>query len=187
MDVGLQIVRQHARNIFKQPTAGDVGDAEDFTQVLGNERNLREDERGFLDYDQRHVVSLSAVTLTRWGLRLGGTVRWESGLPYSELDDKLTVFARPPEYGNLGDIDQRFRFRYPTSQRNDQRNPSYWTVDMRLAKEFKLPRGGQLQLTGEVFNLLNDDTLILNDRINGQVSGTRRFGRQFQLGLRLGF
>lgn len=186
----LELVRRFYRNWQLDASytwSEAVGDAEDFTQVLGNERNLRDDERGFLDYDQRHVVSLSAVALTRWGLRLGGTVRWESGVPYSLLEDKLTVFARPPEYGNLGDTDQRFRFRYPTGRRNDQRNPSYWTVDLRLAKEFKLARGGQLQLTGEVFNLLNDDTLILDDRINGESASSRRFGRRYQLGLRLGF
>ncbi|MCP3981241.1 MAG: TonB-dependent receptor [bacterium] len=164
-----------------------IGDAEDFTQILGNERNLTEDERGFLSYDQRHAVKISAMSITPWGFRLGGSIRWESGLPYSLLISKQTVFATPPQYQNLGDRDVDVRFRYPTRQRNDQRNPDYWTFDVRLAKEFSMPRGVGLQLTAEIFNLLNDDTLRLEDQVNGINGGERRFGRQFQIGLRLGF
>ena len=46
---------------------------------------------------------------------------------------------------------------------------------------------GELELILEVFNLLNDDTLIQKDRLDGLLSGTRRFGRQYQIGLRFQF
>ncbi len=164
-----------------------VGDAEDFDQLLGNERNLLEQERGFLAHDQRHVVKVNAMKSTRRGLHFGGVVRWESGLPFSVIQSRATIWARSPLYLNAGDLARRFRFRYPTGARNDQRSPSFWTLDMRVAKDFALQRNVHLQVTGEVFNMLDDRTLRIEDRIDSSVGGTRRFGRQFQLGIRLGF
>jgi hypothetical protein len=188
--VVLELVRRQYRNWQMNASytwSKAVGDAEDFNQVQGNERNLREDERGPLDYDQRHVVKISAVTLTRWGLRLGGTLRWESGLPFSVLSSRLTAFNVPLDYGTLGDRALESRLRYPTEQRNDQRNPAFWTVDLRVAKELRLSRRAQAQVTAEVFNLLDDQTLRLEDLVNDVVTGERRFGRRWQLGLRLSF
>jgi len=163
-----------------------IGDAEDFDQILGNERNLLDQERGFLSYDQTHVVKVNAMKVTRWGVRVGGVVRWESGLPFSVLQSRATIWARSPLL-DAGDKSRKFRFRYPSGVRNDQRNPAYWNLDLRLAKEFRLDRRANMQLTVEVFNLLDDKTLRIEDRIDSTLGGTRRFGRQFQLGLRVGF
>ncbi len=44
-----------------------------------------------------------------------------------------------------------------------------------------------MQVTLEAFNLLNDKTLRIEDRIDETIGGQRRFGRQFQVGIRLGF
>ena len=44
-----------------------------------------------------------------------------------------------------------------------------------------------LQLTAEIFNLLNDDTLKIFRQTNGNNAQVRRFGRQFQIGARLAF
>lgn len=185
----VELVRRQYRNwqmnlsyTFSKAT----GNAEDFDQLLGNERNLIEDEAGFLSFDQRHVAQLSAITLTPWGIRLGGTIRWESGLPFSDLVSKSTVFGRAPELLNAALLDQKFRLRFTRNQRNDQRNPAFWTVDMRLAKEFRSSLG-LMQLTVEVFNLLGDDTVRLEDRIQNVNAGTRRFGRKWQMGLRFSF
>jgi hypothetical protein len=164
-----------------------LGDAEDFDQILGNERNLFEQEHGFLSFDQRHVVKINAMKLARWGIQLGGVVRWESGLPFSVIQSRATIWARSPLYLGAGDKSRDFRFRYPSGVRNDERNPSFWTVDMRLAKEFRLNQRVHTQLTLETFNMLNDRTLRIDDRIDSTLGGTRRFGRQFQLGLRVGF
>lgn len=163
-----------------------IGDAEDFDQILGNERNLLDQERGFLSYDQTHVVKVNAMKVTRWGVRVGGVVRWESGLPFSVLQSRATIWARSPLLP-AGDKSRKFRFRYPSGVRNDQRNPAYWNLDLRLAKEFRLDGRANVQLTVEVFNLLDDKTLRIEDRINLTLGGARRFGRQFQLGLRVGF
>jgi hypothetical protein len=118
---------------------------------------------------------------------MGGVVRWQSGLPYSELQTIQTLFSVPPPYENLGSVDVKYRLRYPTRQRNDRRNPSYWNVDLMLAKDFALGRSVYLGLSAEVFNLLEDDTVVLGDRIDGVNSGVQRFGRRYQLGARLSF
>ncbi|MCP3981089.1 MAG: TonB-dependent receptor [bacterium] len=162
------------------------GQAEDFAQVLGNERTLIDDEEGYLSYDQRHDLKLTAISITPWGFRFGGSLRWQSGLPFSFEQNLLTVYAVPWEYQNQGDVELRRRIRYPTRQRNDQRNPSFWNLDLRLAREFAL-RGASLQLTVEMFNVFNDDTLVLSRSINGSNEGIRRFGRQFQVGMRVAF
>jgi len=51
-----------------------------------------------------------------------------------------------------------------------------------------------LQLTAEIFNLLNDNAYIIynpflnyGQQLNGANDAYRRFGRQYQLGMRLAF
>jgi outer membrane receptor protein involved in Fe transport len=165
-----------------------TGDAEDFAQLLGNERNLLEDERGWLSYDQRHVAQISLTSVLPSGFRIGSRVRYDSGLPYSIQESRLTIFSSPPEFKSLArDRDVRFRWRYPSGQRNDQRNPAFWTVDLKLSKEFSFSPRHTLQISAEVFNLLNDDTIQLERRLDGASTGVQRFGRRWQIGLRLGF
>jgi hypothetical protein len=67
-------------------------------------------------------------------------------------------------------------------------------VDLKLTREFRAGRSVNVQATAEVFNVLNDGTYQIFDpvpetgeQINGNNVALRRFGRQWQLGLRLGF
>jgi hypothetical protein len=108
-------------------------------------------------------------------------------LPFSVLSSDLTLFSVPSYFLNLGDVAADFRLRYPSRQRNDQRNPSFWNLDMRLAREWSLGSGVLLQTTVELFNMLNDDTPRVYQRLDGANSGERRFGRRWQLGMRLSF
>ena len=186
----LEIVRRSFRNWELQGSytwSEAIGDAEDFDQVLGNDRSLLREEYGYLAYDQRHVVKLNATTVTPWGVRLGGSVSWESGLPYSKLSFLESRDILPPGMEVFGTVGSRLRQTYTTGKRNDQRNPSYWNVDLRVAKEMRVGRSGVLQLTAEVFNALNDDTIRIDEVVEGQIAATRRFGRQYQLGFRLTF
>jgi outer membrane receptor protein involved in Fe transport len=163
------------------------GDAESFIQDIGNDRALLRDTSGYLSYDQRHVVKVNVATLTRWGIRLGGTVRWESGLPYSIVQTTFNDVPTPPQYRQIGLSRQEERRVFPTGQRNDQRNPSYFTFDVRLAREFKVGSDSMFALTAEIFNLLNDDTERIIEVRDGLAEGYRRFGRQFQVGMRTRF
>jgi len=58
---------------------------------------------------------------------------------------------------------------------------------MRAVKEFRFSKDANLQLTAEVFNMLNDNTLRIEERVNSVSTGVRRFGRRWQLGVRLSF
>ncbi|MDH3786396.1 MAG: hypothetical protein OEV00_13865, partial [Acidobacteriota bacterium] len=165
------------------------GDGEDFQQLLGDDRSLLRDESGYQSYDQRHVVKLNATTITPWNFRLGGAISWESGLPYSLLSQQLSFDQVPPQYAGIGTANAaRTRQRYLTGQRNDQRNEGFWNVDAKFTKEMQLARGVNMQVSAEVFNLLNDDTLEVNfAQINGNNIATQRFGRQWQVGIRMSF
>ena len=163
-----------------------VGDAEAFDQLLGDEPALLSEERSYLSYDQRHVVKMVAAVQAPRAWRLGGTVRWESGLPYSEFVAVQSFYGANPEHEIDSPLSQ-LRYRYVDGKRNVHRNPGYWTFDARVAREFALSKGQVFGLTFEGFNLLNDDTLRILEVNEGTVRGVRRFGRRWQIGLRLSF
>ena len=171
-----------------------TGNGEDFQQGLGDDQSLTDDEFGFQSTDQRHVVRLNATTITPWGIRLGGAVRWESGLPFS-LQEARTSFAQvTPSLNGFGGSEAQTRIIFPTGQRNDQRNESFWNVDLKATKEMNIARGLNLQISAEIFNALNDDTLQVYNpdleigrQVNGVNDAIQRFGRQWQLGMKLAF
>ncbi len=170
------------------------GDAEDFNLALGNDRSTLEDEKGYLSFDRRQSLKINATALTPWGFRVGGTINWESGLPYSLLYRSASTSQALPLYDGLIQSFTSVRTRYLTQQRNDQRNPSAWLFNVKLVKEFNLPKGMNLQLDADIFNLLNDDTYSVYNtflksgrQINGTNDAQRRFGRTYQIGMRLAF
>ena len=171
-----------------------TGDGEDFAQQLGDDRSLLEDEVGYQSYDQRHVVKINASTITPWGFRLGTAISWESGLPFSLLAQELSFDQILPQLENAGGNAGRTRRTYLTGQRNDQRNDAFYNVDAKFTKEMNLGRGLNVQVSAEVFNLLNDGTLLIfnplnqtGQQINGRNVDIRRFGRSWQLGFKLAF
>jgi hypothetical protein len=170
------------------------GNGEDFFQELGNDPSLRGDVRGFQSYDQRHVVKIVGSTITPWGIRFGTSVTWQSGLPYSLLFEDTSDDILPPSTAVFAAPGARLRQSYPTGQRNDQRNASYWNVDLKATKELRVGRGLDLQISFEVFNLLNDDTYLIynpffeaGQNVNGINEAQRRFGRRWQVGMRAAF
>ena len=196
--VVLEFVRRQYKNWQMEASytwSRATGDGEDFDLLLGDDRSTLQDEKGYQSYDRRHAVKLNATTITPWGFRLGGAVLWQSGLPYSLLERKVSESVPVPGYP--ADVSRDFtsvRTQYITHQRNDQRNRSYWNVDAKFVKEMNLPKGMNLQMTAEVFNLLNEDTYIVyntftesGQQINGTNDGGRFFGRRYQVGVRLAF
>jgi len=194
----LEMIRRQYRNWEMQASytwSTAQGDGEDFSQPLGNDRSLIKDEQGYQAYDQRHVLKVNATTITPWGFRLGTAISWQSGLPYSVLLRKPAYDAVPPAYQTLGaDGSVRTRTTYPSESRNDQRNDSYWNIDVKFTKEFMIGRQLNMQFTVEMFNLLNDGTYLIFDpvsetgeQVNGNNTSIRRFGRQWQVGIKLAF
>jgi hypothetical protein len=193
----LEFVRRQYKNWQMEASytwSKATGAAEDFNLALGDDRSTLQDEQGYLSFDKRHSLKVNATCLTPWGFRIGGTALWESGLPYSLLFRSASPSQSLPLYDDFKQTFTSVRTRYLTKQRNDQRNPSSWLFNMKLVKEFNLSKGMNLQLDAEIFNLLNSDTysvyntfLKSGQQINGTNDATRRFGRTYQIGMRLAF
>jgi hypothetical protein len=143
------------------------------------------------------VFKVSATTITPWGLRLGGTATWQSGLPYSVLTQRVAydyLSAAYPEGIRYSFTPARNRLTYPTGVRNSERNDSQWLFDAKLTKELNIGRGMNLQLSAEVFNLFNDGKYEVYNpdfeqgfQINGVNNARYEFGRRWQLGMKLAF
>ena len=171
-----------------------IGDAEDWLSPLGDDRSILDAERGYLSYDQHHVVKANATTITPWGFRLGATASWGSGLPYSILAVQTAYDSVSPQFPILAATGERQRIRYPTGQRNDRRNRATLQIALKADREWSLPGGMSLQTSLEVFNLLNDRyyqiynrDLKMGRQINGRNEAYVLTGRQYQIGMKLTF
>ncbi|HEX5044318.1 MAG TPA: TonB-dependent receptor [Candidatus Polarisedimenticolaceae bacterium] len=184
----VELVRRHARGwemTGSYTWSRALGDAEAFNQLLGDDPSAVQEERSYLSYDQRHVVKLTGAVDLRSAWRLGGTLRFESGLPYSTVETVDSFVGHIPGY-EIAPPASQLRYRYVNGKRNDQRNPGFWNLDFRLAREFNV-KGSTVGLSAEVFNALNDDTLRILQVTDNRAEGVRRFGRRFQIGLRTSF
>jgi hypothetical protein len=197
--VTLEFVRRQYKNWQMEASytlSKAIGDSEDFSLLLGNDRSTLTQERGYLSFDRTHALKINATCITPWGFRMGGAINWQSGLPYSIVVRNTSESVALPTYG--GSVNTQVfrsqRTRYPTLQRNDQRNGSAWNFDANFVKEISLPKGMNLQLQAKIFNLFGEDTYVVYDsftkageQINGTNDATRRFGRQYEVGMRLAF
>jgi hypothetical protein len=80
----------------------------------------------------------------------------------------------------------RPRTTFPTHQRNDQRNASYWNFDVAGRKDFTLGKTN-LEASVDIFNLFNDDSLSIDGVQDDRVVAERHQGRRFQVGAKLTF
>ncbi len=193
----LELVRRRYRGWELQGSytwSMSTGDGEDFAQLIGDDRTLMDDEFGFQSQDQRHVAKLNATTITPWGFRLGTIITWQSGTPYSILDQRGSIDGVPPPLGRLGFPATRPRITYPTGVRNSGRNSSWWNVDAKFTREMNMAHGMNLQISAEVFNLLDERVyqvynpgLEAGRQINGLNEATVTRGRMFQIGGKLSF
>jgi hypothetical protein len=178
--VELKITKRLHRNWQMQASytwSEAFGQAENFLSGLGNDPQTRDDEAGYLSFDQRHVLKFQAVTRLPHEISLGTVVQWASGTPWSVVRTIVDLDST----GNT-----IFRTFYPSQQRNDQRNEGAWQIDSRLEKNFVI---GKVQASGflNVANLLNSDTLVIQEYNQTSFDGVgldgfRDFGRRFELG-----
>jgi hypothetical protein len=177
------------------------GDAETFLSELGNDPALVEYEPGYLDYDQRHVIKFNAVAFLPGDWRLGGTITWSSGLPFSGIvhyDDADDVGFTQNRilFGQLGIKG----FGITTQDRNIHRNHATYALNGRVMKSFVMGKASASAFL-EVYNLLNTDDLRVEkiDQIPGRMQGNvfrpaiynligeRDFGRRYQIGFQVDF
>ncbi len=152
-----------------------------------------DDNWGPSAFDVRH----KGVAGFTWSLParfvFSGLVLVQSGMPYTALSDS-------DENGD-GYYTDRARYEGIHFARNSFRQPSYRTVDLRLAKGFTF-RGMELQVMADVFNAFNASnrttdlfTYYTTDRATGEKTLREDFGdprvagepRQFQIGMRIQF
>lgn len=110
----------------------------------GSDPNNFINARQLLQADRRHMFRLQGDFDLPWDLALSTVVNLQSGRPYNRqarapLAQGLTSFIVEPAS-------------------NDNRLPSTTLIDVSLGKRFQLPRGVELKLDAQVFNLLNDDS-----------------------------
>jgi outer membrane receptor protein involved in Fe transport len=163
-----------------------VGNAEDYLSSLGADPTTRQKEKGYLSYDQRHFLKINLTTqIPLWNLRLGSSFNWASGLPYSITRTDISRDQKYPFGGSYLQYSQG-RLAYPTQQRNDQRNQSYWLFNVNAKKDFTLGKAN-VEASVEVFNLLNNDYLLVEEYRNSSTIAQRAIGRQFQIGAKFSF
>jgi hypothetical protein len=186
------------------------GGAESALSNIGDDPAMAEWESGYLNYDQRHVIKLNAITFLPGDWRLGGTASWESGLPYSEVmsysdaDDGGYSQTRR-FFGQL----EASGFEFTRGGRNNRRNHARYLFNTRLMKSFVIKKASASAFF-EIYNLLNTDDLRVNQLVatpptrschsiwgckdndvfatgNVKVEGVRDFGRRFQVGIQIDF
>jgi len=179
------------------------GDAESYRSELGNDPGLVEYEPGYLSYDQRHVIKFNAVAFLPGDWRLGGTITWASGLPFSgivhyasDIDDVGFTQSRIL-YGQLGVNG----WGLTRQNRNIHRNEATYMLNARVLKSFVIGKSSASAFL-EVYNLLNSDYLRVEnvDQFPAQITsrgaiirpsshlvGERDFGRRFQVGFQVDF
>jgi outer membrane receptor protein involved in Fe transport len=171
------------------------GNAESFLSEVGDDPSLAEFEPGYLSYDQRHVIKLSAKTNLPRDWQLGGIATWASGLPYSVVQLRTAA-------DDVGYVQQRLLYGAIGPQglvresRNSHRNRATYDFNARLQKNFVV---GSAAASGffEVFNILNSDSLRVFEiqqtqpsefsRTAPRIVGERRFGRRFEFGVQFDF
>ncbi|MDQ7086706.1 MAG: hypothetical protein Q9Q13_02085 [Acidobacteriota bacterium] len=212
----LELTRRYYQNWELQASytwSKAIGQAEDYNSGLGDDPANTDDEVGFLEFDQRHVVKINGrVMLPYWGgIRIGGAFTFATGRPYSlvtvrtvvDSDANFAIGASGVDYTTNRDS-LRFgsattRNIFPTGRRNDQRNSPTWEFNLNLQKDFRV-RSMRATAQLDIFNLLNDNTLILQRIVRQEVPlpeggfefreipvGFRKQGRIFQLQMKLNF
>ena len=173
----------------------------DFNSDYGpNDQTNLAAERGLSTFDQRHKIVVAAVLESPWkgalsGFQLSPIVRYNSPHPFNLLagtnvnNDRHSTTDRPPGAG-----------------RNTGIGPNYFSVDMRLSRQFNLTEKAKLQVIVEGFNLLNRTNYGSVNNVVGVIappfnlhgssalSPSQPLGftsafpkRQMQIGLRLNF
>ncbi|MFQ5766742.1 MAG: carboxypeptidase regulatory-like domain-containing protein [Acidobacteriota bacterium] len=155
-----------------------LGAADNFLDESGNDPSLVADEFGFVGFDIRNAVTVSATTILPWGnLQMGTVMKYFSGTPFSIRE--LDVALDSKDQSTL-------RTRFPSGRRNDQRNEAFLQFDVTFEKGFLIKRyNATAQLL--VNNLLAEDFLIVADVVDGQRQATRDFGRRYEARFRLNF
>jgi hypothetical protein len=112
----------------------------------GPGRQLWNFKYGDLRGDRRNVLKLHGTYLLPWRGTVGAFAVYQSGQPY-QLE---SVLPYRPQTGSTSDTD---RYAEPAGTR---RTPGYYDLDLDYTQNIPAPRGLNLQLSLDVFNVTNN-------------------------------
>jgi outer membrane receptor protein involved in Fe transport len=168
LQIGMQ--KRYSRN-FMFTASYTLSKAEDeasdfYIVAEPNDQFNPDAEKGPGPHDQRHVFAFSAIYDLPAQFQIGSIVRAASGIPINfvlnENHNHDGVFGNDrPDLGPNGEFVEPPPDRPGNLPRNFGRGDNYFTVDLRLAKNFNWGKY-RLELIGEVFNLF--DTVNFNSR-----------------------
>jgi hypothetical protein len=124
-----------------------------------DQTNLRA-ERALSAFDQRHKIVAYAVWSAPWQLEVSPVFRSNSGRPFNLLvgydlnGDRHDTTDRPPFAG-----------------RNTGVGPSFWTLDLRIARNIRLSERWSAQLMLEGFNVFNHLNFATLNNTVGLIAG----------------
>jgi len=107
---------------------------------------------GPTSWDRPIIFKLSGSYLLPLDISLGASIRYNSGAPYARMHETPRL-----SYINYVTV--------PVEKRGESRMPSVTLVDLRIEKNFKIPRkgffpGGRLGFVADIFNVLNSNTAL---------------------------
>jgi hypothetical protein len=164
-----------------EATDQDSNERSTSTSFLYDPNNLDLSE-GPSDSDIRHRVVGDFTYRLPWGFTVSAIGSWRTGTPFTRgnaFTGAMNINGITQTSGNIpvfvnseGQIIDMAAFAsggktraeiaaFLSSQgariigRNTERQPDVWSADLRLAKTFGLPRGFEVELLGEVFNVFN--------------------------------
>lgn len=164
----------------------------------------KDDSYGYGNADQRHRTVIGGYATLPWQIQVGGVLVARSGTPFNITtgrdNNRNTVSNDRPNLASgarvgTSDMTNRASFVDPGTRpgnlpRNAGRGPSFWQLDVRVAKRFPVARAWAEVLL-EAFNVTN--RLNFGNPVGNLASGS--FGRpnsandarQVQLGVRFEF
>lgn len=181
--VQFQAFYTYARNF-----SDDDNEREANLRVATDDFNHRQDW-GPANHDVRHNFVFNGVWTLPADLQVSGILVWQSAYPFDALtgndspalaaatgispealanfrrrlgDPNATVYVGGNGDGNLQD---RPIVNGRVLPRNFFRQPQFFNVDVRVAKEFRLPAGRRLQLLLDMFNIFDRANLMTTNTI----------------------
>lgn len=134
-------------------------DAADFFSISEpNDQFNLDGEHGPGTHDQRHVFAFSGIYDLPANFQIGGIVRASTGIPINFIlseDHNSDGFLNDrPDAGPNGTFLPPPADRPGNLPRNSGRGEGYFTIDLRIAKNFDIHQY-RLEVIGEIFNLTN--------------------------------
>ncbi len=112
---------------------------------------------GYANRDQRWRGNINSIWDTPfWGIHLAGTYRYSSGSPFTATrgDDANRDGFNTTDRPTVGGVH---------FVRNSFRQPGFHALDVRLGKDFTIPRVGQLKIFADCFNCTDAENRLVGN------------------------